>query len=112
MWPKTNLRTDPRIIGNCDETYSVKGRASEDAMLHQVLAYHLARQMHVPFVVASVDVAQCYDQMSHAMMALSSRVGKVPKNACNSLLQPLRKMEFFICTGYGESETSIRVSQK
>ena len=40
-------------------------------------------------------------------MALSSRAGKVPKSACNSLLQPLREMEFFVRTGYGESKTSI-----
>ena len=70
-------------------------------------AYDLARQKRVPFVVASVDAAQCYDRMSHAMMALSSRAGKVPKSACNSLLQPLREMEFFVRTGYGESKTSI-----
>ena len=78
-------------------------------MLHQVLAYDLARQKRVPFAVASVDAAQCYNRISHAMMALSSRAGKVPKSACNSLLQPLREMEFFVRTGYGESETFIGV---
>ena len=40
-----------------DEIYSAKGRTAEDAVLHQVIAYNLARQKHVSFVVASVDAA-------------------------------------------------------
>ena len=40
-----------------DKIYSAKGRTAEDAVLHQVIAYNLARQKHVSFVVASVDAA-------------------------------------------------------
>ena len=46
-------------------------------------------------IVASVDAAQCYDRMAHAMMALVSRAGKVPKSSVNCMLQPLREMEFY-----------------
>ena len=88
-----------------DEIYSAKGKTSEDAILHQVLTYDIARQTQAPFIVASVDAAQCYDRMAHAMMALASRVGKVSKSSVNCMLQQLRKMEFYIRTGYGESET-------
>ena len=84
-----------------------KGRTAEDTILHQVLAYDIVRQKRAPFIVALVDAAQCDDRMAHYIMALASRVGKVPKSSVNYMLQPLRKMEFYIRTGYSESKTFV-----
>ena len=41
-----------------EEIYSEKGKTSEDAILHQVLIYDLARQLCLPLPVASVDASQ------------------------------------------------------
>ena len=40
-----------------EEIYSEKGRTAEDAVLHQVLAYDIARQKRTPLIVALVDAA-------------------------------------------------------
>ena len=40
-----------------EEIYSKKGRTAEDGVLHQVLAYDIARQKRAPLIVASVDAA-------------------------------------------------------
>ena len=55
--------------------------------------------------MASVDASQCYDRVAHAMAALTLRASKVPKSSVNCMLQPLRDMEFYIRTAYGESDT-------
>ena len=41
-----------------EEIYSKKGRTVEDAVLHQVMAYDIARQKQTPLIVTSVDAAQ------------------------------------------------------
>lgn len=90
-----------------EEIYSEKGRTAEDAVLHQVLAYDIARQTRAPLIEASVDASQCYDRVAHAMLALTLRASKVPKSLVNCMLQPIRDMEFYIRTAYGESKTYV-----
>ena len=90
-----------------EEIYSEKGKTSEDAILHQVLAYDIARQTRAPFIVASVDAAQCYDRIAHAMAALTLRASKVPDSSVHCMLQPIRDMEFYIRTAFGESESFV-----
>ena len=88
-----------------EEIYSEKGRTAEDAILHQVLAYDIARQKRAPLIVASVDAAQCYDRIAHAFAALTLRANKAPESSVHCMLQPIRDMEFYIRTAHGESDT-------
>ena len=60
-----------------EETYSEKGKTAENAILHQVLIYDLARQLRRPLLIASVDASQCYDRIAHAMASLPLRAYKV-----------------------------------
>ena len=100
-----NLAREHNLVP--DEIYSEKGRTAEDAILTQVLAYDIARQQRAPFIVASVDAAQCYDRVAHAMLALTLRASKVPESSVNCMLKPLREMEFFVRTAYGQSESYV-----
>ena len=102
-----------------EEVFSKKGRISEDAVLHQVLAHDIARQKRAPMIVASVDAAQCYDRVAHTMAALTLQASKVPESSVKCMLQPIFDMEFYIRTGYrestsyvGEKKTPNRVSVK
>ena len=88
-----------------EEIYSKKGRTAEDGVLHQVLAYDIARQKRAPLIVASVDAAQCYNRIAHAVAALTLRALRVPESAVRCMLQPIRDMEFYIRTAFGESDT-------
>ena len=88
-----------------EEIYSEKGKTAEDGVLHQVLAYDIARQRRAPLIVASVDAAQCYDRIAHAVAALTLRASKVPESSVKCMLQPIRDMEFYILTAFGELDT-------
>ena len=90
-----------------EEIFSEKERTAEDAVLAQVLAYDIARQKRAPFIVASVDAAQCYDRIAHSIAALSLKASKVPDSSIRCMLKPIREMEFFIRTASGESKTSV-----
>ena len=85
-----------------EEVFSKKGRTTEDAVLRQVLAYDIARQKRAPIIVASVDAAQWYDRVAHTMVALTLQASKVPESSVEYMLQPIRDMEFYIRTAYGE----------
>ena len=98
-----NLARDYGLVP--DEIFSEKGRTAEDAALMQVLVYDYARQRQIPLVTSSVDAAQCYDRIAHAMLALTLRGSKVPQSAVNSMLQPIHEMEFYVRTAFGESTT-------
>ena len=76
-------------------------------MLAQVLAYNIARQKRAPFIVAAVDAAQCYNRIAHSIAALSLKASKVPDSSIRCMLKPIREMEFFICTAFGESKSSV-----
>ena len=86
-----------------EEIYSAKGKTSEDAILHQVLMYDIARQLRRPLLVASVDASQCYDRVAHAMAALILRAYKVRQSSVMGMLQPIQCMEYYLRTGFGES---------
>ena len=88
-----------------EEIYSEKGKTAEDAILHQVLMYDLARQWKRPLLVASVDAAQCYDRVSHAMAALTLRAYKVQNSSVLGMLRPIQNMEYYLRTGFGESSS-------
>merc|ERR1711884_401283 len=90
-----------------EEIFSEKERTAEDAVLAQVLAYDIARQKRAPFIVASVDAAQCYDRIAHSIAVLLLRASKVPESSIRCMLKPLCEMEFFICTAVGESDLYV-----
>ena len=70
--------------------------------------YGIVRQKRVPLIVASVDVAQCYDRIAHAFAALTLRANKAPESSVHCILQPIHNMEFYICTAHGESDNYAR----
>ena len=88
-----------------EEIYSEKGKTVEDAILHQVLIYELARQLRRPLLVASVDASQCYDRIARAMASLTLRAYKVRQSSVLAMLHPIQSMEYYMRTGFGESTT-------
>ena len=89
-----------------EEIYSEKGKKTpEDAILQQVLVYDIARQLRRPLLVASVDTAQCYDRIAHAVASLTLRAYKVRQSSVASMLTPIQSMEYYLRTGFGESTT-------
>ena len=56
-------------------------------------------------MVASVNAAQCYDRITHAIAALTLRAFKVPPSSVASMLEPIQDMEYYLRTGFGKSTT-------
>ena len=72
------------------EIYSEKVKTAEDAILQQVLMYDIAIQLKRPLLVSSVDTAQCYDRVAHAMAALTLRAHKVNQSSVGEMLEPIQ----------------------
>ena len=89
------------------EIYIEKGKMAEDMILWQVLTYDLARQWKIPLIVVLVDTTQYYDRISHAMTALTFRAFKVREYSVLSMLTLIQNMEYYICTGFGESSIFV-----
>ena len=87
-----------------EEVYNEKGRTADDAVLQQTLVYDISRITKRPLVVAQVDAAQCYDRVALAAAALTLRAFKVPHSAVYAMLHSLHTMEFFLRTGFGQSD--------
>ena len=67
--------------------------------------YDIARQLRRPLMVASVDAAQCYDRIAHAIASLTLRAYKVPSSSVLSMLEPIQEMEYYVRTNYGKLST-------
>ena len=53
-----------------DEVFSEQGRTAEDGALAKVLFYDIVRQFRLPAGISSVDAANCYDSIAHAIASL------------------------------------------
>ena len=54
-----------------EEMYSKKGKVSDDGTLTKVVFNKLVRQTRLLAGVASVDAANCYDSVAHAIASLT-----------------------------------------
>jgi len=64
-----------------EEIFSEKGRMADDGSLAKVLFYDIIRQKRIPAGLSSVDAAQCYDRIAHAIASLVFQAFGVPEEA-------------------------------
>ena len=55
--------------------------------------------------MVSVDTAQYYTRIAHAVASLTLRAYKVRQSSVASILTPIQSMEYYLRTGFGESTT-------
>eukprot|EP00956_Cyclotella_meneghiniana_P037467 scaffold139228_cov59-Cyclotella_meneghiniana.AAC.8 len=53
-----------------EEIFSEVGETTEDGGLAKILAYDIVRQCRRTAAIASVDAANCYDSIAHAIASL------------------------------------------
>ena len=63
----------------------------------------MVRQFKLPAGLSSVDAANCYDSVAHAIAALTFRAF-VPKEAIHVMLQTIEEMKYSPRTAYGDSK--------
>ncbi|MEJ2137350.1 MAG: hypothetical protein P8X86_19155, partial [Desulfofustis sp.] len=87
-----------------EEIYSEKGKTADDGSLAKVLFYDIARQSRTSAGLSSVDAANCYDSIAHAIASLVFQAFGVPEEAVESMLTAIQEMKYFLRTAYGDSK--------
>ncbi len=88
-----------------DEVFSERGRTAEDGALSKVLFYDIVRQFRLPAAISSVDAANCYDSVAHAIASLIFQAMGVPVEGAMAMLEAIQDMKYFLRTAYGDSTT-------
>ncbi len=77
---------------------------ADNGGLAKTLFYDIARQMRAPAAIASVDAANCYYRIAHAMASLIFQSFGVESTAVSTMLETIKEMKFFLGTAYGDSK--------
>ena len=77
---------------------------ANNGSLAKVLVYDIGRQLQVCFALSSVDAAQCYDSIAHAIASLVFQSFGVPEAAIQPMLETIQDMKFFLQTAFGDSK--------
>ena len=87
-----------------EEIYSERGKMADDGSLAKVLFYDIVRQSRLSAALASIDAANCYDSIAHAIASLVFQAFGVPDGAIESMLTAIQEMKYFLRTAYGDSK--------
>ena len=90
-----------------DEHFGDKVKTAEDRKFSNVLVCDLSRQRRQKMGSISADAGNCYNRIHHTIMALVFLALGVPTRAITSMLRSIQLMQFFLRTGWGESDSSI-----
>jgi hypothetical protein len=90
-----------------EEIFSERQRMAEDGILAKVLFYDISRQLRTPAALASVDAANCYDRVAHAIASLVFRAIGAPLPMTTSMLTTIQEMKFFLRTAFGDSDKAV-----
>jgi hypothetical protein len=88
-----------------EEIFSERGRTAEDGALAKVLFYDIVRQFRLAAAIASVDAANCYDSIAHAIASLVFQAFGVPIEAIETMLTAIQEMKYFLRTAFGDSKS-------
>ena len=88
-----------------EEIFSEQGRVPHDGTFSKTLFWDIARQSKRVAGLASIDAANCYDSVAHAIASLVFQAFGVPEEAISSMLTTIQDMKFFLRTAYGDSAT-------
>jgi hypothetical protein len=86
-----------------EEIYSEAGRTAEDGALAKVLFYDIVRVARLTAAISSVDAANCYDSIAHAISSIIFQACGVPIEGIESMLIAIEEMKYFLRTAFGDS---------
>jgi hypothetical protein len=109
-----NKRVGRDMIANAErlnqipwEAYgSRKKHRSIECAVNKVLTTDIARQEHRSMALCSNDAKSCYDRILHAIASICMRRVGVPQETCLMMFGTLAKVQHYIRTTYGDSDTA------
>eukprot|EP00956_Cyclotella_meneghiniana_P026049 scaffold55510_cov37-Cyclotella_meneghiniana.AAC.1 len=90
-----------------EEIFSERMREATDGGMSKKLFYDIVRQLRRPAGIASVDAANCYDRVAHAISSMVFQAFGTPAEACTSMHSAIQEMQFFLRTAFGDSKESV-----
>ena len=75
---------------------------ADDGTLAKVMFFDVVRQFKLPAGLSSVDAANCYDSVAHAIAALTFRAFGVPKKDVQAMLKTIEEMKYFSRKAYSD----------
>ena len=76
-----------------EEIFSEQNRMADDGTLAKFLFYDIVRQLRVSAGISSVDTANCYDSISHAIASLVFQAFGLPEEAIYTMLTAVEEMK-------------------
>ena len=89
-----------------EEIFSEKGKTATDGSFCKTLVFDVSRQGRINLALASIDAAQCYDSIAHAIASLVFQAMGVPADSVEYMLGAIEEMKFFLRTAYGDSRNA------
>jgi hypothetical protein len=90
-----------------EEIFSEKNKEATDGGISKKMFYDIARQLRRPAGLASVDAANCYDRVAHAISSLVFQAFGTSLETCESMHTAIQEMKFFLRTAFGDSKESV-----
>lgn len=90
-----------------DEVFSEKQRMADDSILTKLLFHDISRQLRAPPALASVDAANCYDSISHAVASFIFRAFGMTLPITLPMLTAIQQIQFFLRTAFDDSKTVV-----
>ncbi|HSN22990.1 MAG TPA: hypothetical protein VLS45_02270, partial [Methylomicrobium sp.] len=87
-----------------EEIFSEVGKTAEDGGLAKVLFYDIVRQCRLAAAISSIDAANCYDSIAHAIASLIFQACGVPVEGVEAMLTAIQEMRYFLRTAFGDSK--------
>jgi len=89
------------------EQFAKRGSQANHGLLASVLFADISRAMHIPAAIESVDLANCYDSVSHPIVSIALQSFNVNVPMVKMMLGVLQKMCWHLRTSFGRSPTSF-----
>ena len=83
-----------------EEIFSELGRTAEDGALSETLFYDIVRCSRLAAAISSVDAANCYDSIAHAIASLVFQACGMPVEGIEAMLSAIQDMKYFLRTAF------------
>lgn len=87
-----------------EEIFSELRCTAEDGALSKILFYNIVRSSRLAAAISSVDAANCYDSIAHAIASLVFQACGMPVEGIEVMLPAIQDMKYFLRTAFGDSK--------
>jgi hypothetical protein len=87
-----------------EEIFSELGCTAEDGALSKILFYDIVRSCRLAAAISSVDAANCYDSIAHAISSLVFQACGMPVEGIEAMLSAIQDMKYFLGTAFEDSK--------